>query len=171
MVLLEKTVDIFTVKCDYICQQTNCIARKNHGFSDSVFKKHGVSPYVKRVGTPNVAHLTSRPDMGDIEIIPSRTSRNISIVCMHAQYCYGKGKFSHFASKVNVDDSPLARRAAFQRCLHKLDETIDKKSVVLFPYMIGCNSGGGSWPAYKKMITEFSNGRYVVICKKPHGTN
>ena len=40
--------DITKVKCDYICQQNNCIAVKPHGLSLTIAREMGVCPYSRR---------------------------------------------------------------------------------------------------------------------------
>lgn len=154
--------DITEIECDYICQQNNCIAVKPHGLSKAIFEKLKVCPYSKRQPMPNrknLAIVDHRPELGSIEIIKS-PMKNVSVICMFAQYSYGKVNDIYYFSR---SETKKSREKAFEKCLAAINKTIDQDSIIAFPKYIGCNLAEGIWDNYYKMITIFSENRNVII--------
>jgi len=120
-----------------------------------------VCPYACR--TPlkgrNLAIPEHRVPLGKI-LIEKSPVNDVNVVCMFAQYSYGKvGSSSYYAK----DETYTGREAAFAKCLRKMDKRIPRDAVVAFPKFIGCGMGGGSWTRYKPMIEKFAINRNVLL--------
>ena len=155
--------DIFDIECDYICQQCNCIAVKPHGLSLKIRSKLGVCPYSVRTaeGSMNLAIKNDRPDLGSIDIIQSPV-KNVKVVCMFAQYSYGKPASCYYYSR---DETFESREHAFSQCLEAM-EILPKDAVIAFPYRIGCGLAGGRYKNYLKMIKQFAKdreGKVIIV--------
>ena len=155
--------DIFEIDCDYVCQQCNCIAVKPHSLSFKIRSKLGVCPYSIRTaeGTKNLAIKIDRPALGSISIIQSPV-KNVKVVCMFAQYSYGKpGSYYYYARNETFE----SRENAFSKCLEEM-EMIPKDAVIAFPYKIGCGEAGGKFENYLKMIKRFAkdrDGKVIIV--------
>jgi len=145
----------------YICHQTNCIGCYPAGLAKTIASKLRVCPYACR--TPlkgrNLAIPEHRVPLGKI-LIEKSPVNDVNVVCMFAQYSYGKvGSSSYYAK----DETYTGREAAFAKCLRKMDKRIPRDAVVAFPKFIGCGMGGGSWTRYKPMIEKFAINRNVLL--------
>ena len=107
----------------------------------------------------NLAIPEHRVPLGKI-LIEKSPVNDVNVVCMFAQYSYGKvGSSSYYAK----DETYTGREAAFAKCLRKMDKRIPRDAVVAFPKFIGCGMGGGSWTRYKPMIEKFAINRNVLL--------
>ena len=89
--------DITKVKCDYICQQNNCIAVKPHGLSLTIAREMGVCPYSRRRadGKKNLAIEEDRPPLGRI-LTEKSPFKDVHVICMFAQYSYGTPQSQYY---------------------------------------------------------------------------
>jgi len=131
------------------------------GLAKTIASKLRVCPYACR--TPlkgrNLAIPEHRVPLGKI-LIEKSPVNDVNVVCMFAQYSYGKvGSSSYYAK----DETYTGREAAFAKCLRKMDKRIPRDAVVAFPKFIGCGMGGGSWTRYKPMIEKFAINRNVLL--------
>ena len=92
--------DITKVKCDYICQQNNCIAVKPHGLSLTIAREMGVCPYSRRRadGKKNLAIEEDRPPLGRI-LTEKSPFKDVHVICMFAQYSYGTPQSQYYYSR------------------------------------------------------------------------
>ena len=88
--------------------------------------------------------------MGEI-IISGNGKEHRYVINMLAQYFPGKPKYPH-----GILDGHESRMIAFKSCLDKIAK-IDNLESIGFPYMIGCNMGGGDWIEYRSLIKKFSD--------------
>jgi hypothetical protein len=155
--------DITKVESNYICQQCNCIAVRPHGLSKTIADVLKVCPYSRRRGiyNQNIAVKSDRPPVGSI-LTEKSPIKDVSVICMFAQFCYGKPEVYNVVNE-NIDDSYTKREIYFQKCLNRINKKIKKDAVIAFPKYIGCGLANGNWKVYRKMIKKFSEERNVII--------
>jgi O-acetyl-ADP-ribose deacetylase (regulator of RNase III) len=149
--------DITEIKCDYLCQQTNCVGTYPGGLAKTIAEKLGVNPYKLRTPSPgrrNFAITKDHNRMGDVTITKSPV-KDVKVVCMFAQYYPGK-----IDPKI---ESMAEREDAFEVCLRKMDREIPRNATIAFPKYIGCGIAGGIWENYLRKITKFSINRNVYV--------
>ena len=172
-----------------LVQQNNCTSLKLR--PDSLAEQiarvfyHGDDPYTRRkYGIyENLAIPERRQKMGQVMIYRRYNPPMAGVACLFAQYKMGRPDAKYYLNGRRTDpeyvenatklDSGRHRLAAFRKCLSKLGGylsegegiNVDK---VIFPYRIGCGAGGGSWPLYRRAISDFSEtvDVDVIICKK-----
>jgi hypothetical protein len=89
-------------------------------------------------GRSNLAISEHRVPLGKI-LIEKSPVNDVNVVCMFAQYSYGKAGSSSYYAK---DETYTNREAAFAACLRKMDKRIPQDAVIAFPKFIGCGMGG-----------------------------
>ena len=153
--------DITKVKCDYICQQNNCIAVKPHGLSLTIAREMGVCPYSRRTadGKKNLAIEEDRPPLGRI-LTEKSPFKDVHVICMFAQYSYGTPQSQYSYSR---DETYKTREEAFKKCLYRINKRVKKDAKIAFPKYIGCGLASGDWNNYLSMIEEFAVDRDVII--------
>jgi len=157
VMIFEVNGDITEIKCDYVCQQTNCVGTYPGGLAKTIAEKLGVNPYKLRTPSPgrrNFAITADHNRMGDVTITQSPV-KDVKVVCMFAQY---------YPGKINPQIESMAEREeAFEVCLRKMDREIPRNAMVAFPKYIGCGIAGGIWENYLRKIHKFSINRNVYI--------
>ena len=112
--------DITKVKCDYICQQNNCIAVKPHGLSLTIAREMGVCPYSRRRadGKKNLAIEEDRPPLGRI-LTEKSPFKDVHVICMFAQYSYGTPQSQYYYSR---DETYKTREEAFKKLRERITQ-------------------------------------------------
>ena len=159
--------DIFNAKYRkenvYIVHLANCVTMQRGQLAQKLFRAFGsrVDVYGKRekmLDNPFLATEDTRNKIGTIEI--SKGAPNV--VTMFTQYMYGTAEGPH---NKRTDDTKENRKSYFKICLKELEEEYlqernddddDDDKVIIFPYRIGCNLGGGNWCDYVTIINEFA---------------
>ena len=166
--------DLLAIKdADVICHQVNCLTVKSHGLSNQISSKYSWGDiYQTRISINgrNLASLHTRGIPGTIKVFRKRNFP--SIVCMLAQWDYGR---CDQARKRNIPpycDTTENREEWFRQCLDKIG-LLDCQRIV-FPFKIGCGHGGGNWRGYFKLLKSFSkkyNKDVKIIVPRGRGVN
>jgi hypothetical protein len=77
-----------------------------------------------------------------------------SVICLQAQWDYGRYDKSFQRNISPHTDSEANRQEWFKQCLDEIGLTPYHK--IAFPFKIGCELAGSSWTVYNKMLKEFS---------------
>ena len=151
---------------DAICHQVNCLTVKAHGLSANIAMRYPWGDiYSKRIpiGTRNLATIRTRGTPGDVTIFGDGSGFNI--VCLKAQWEYGKCFRSFRKPIAPYYDTTDNRERWFQQCLNKLGERIDIQTIA-FPEYIGCGLAGGDWKKYLGLIKDFAetfNKKMIIV--------
>ena len=150
---------------DAICHQVNCLTVKAHGLSSKIaFTYPWADIYSKRkaIGMRNLATEHTRGVPGNIVIYNNHSG--FHVVCMQAQWEYGKCYQSYRQRIKPYFDTPDQRLQWFKECLNALGQREDLKKLA-FPEKIGCGLGGGHWPTYLSLIENFATlfDKHVII--------
>ena len=168
---------MLTCDADYIAHQCNCVTRGAKGLAKAIFSRF---PYA------NTYRRGLQRAVGTCDIMGDGTSARRFVLNLYGQYGVGKGKRrgkggNSGAGRISLtdpvtddlpDDSREAREAYFQQSLAAFERTVGAPFTgsIAFPFGIGCNLAGGSWPRYRSMILEFARrnpGARVIIYKRP----
>ena len=139
--------DIFTVQCDVLAHQVNCLGRMGAGLALQV-RNHYPTVYAKYSKACTLPNL-----LGKIQVI---NVGNKCIANLFAQYRYGTDR-----RHTDYD--------ALETCLCKLREYMREHNlkVLAVPYNIGCGLAGGDWNTVYDIINRVFTGDITVyICKK-----
>lgn len=138
------TGDLLQSKEKYIAHQCNCLTTHSAGTAKAIFDQY---PHADTYAT------RTEPDiMGSIKILGNGEYQRF-VINMFAQYYPGKSKYPN-----SDKDGILVREKMFHRCLLRIAQIQNLESIA-FPYMIGCNLGGGNWDHYLGTLTNFA--KYV----------
>lgn len=144
--------NLLEAKEQYIAHQCNCVTFKGAHLSGQVFKAfpHADSYRLRR-------KTRARDIPGTVAVMGNGADSRL-IINMFAQYYPGQSKYQA--------DSPEKRQLWFSRCLNKIAQIPDLKSIA-FPDHIGCGAAGGNWDIYLAMIRNFAQATQaeVVIYK------
>ena len=138
---------------DCICHQVNCLTVEAHGLSLRIAEKYPFADIYKnrtRLQNRNLATVETRGIPGTIEIY----QQSPAVICMLAQYDYGRCNKRYQRSIPPYKDTANQRVQWFQQCLDKIGATSFKR--IAFPFKIGCGLAGGDWKMYHKMLKEFA---------------
>ena len=140
---------------DAICHQVNCLTVKPHGLSMKLAEKYpwaDIYKLRKSIGNRNLASPESRGLPGTIRIFNHRTFP--SVICLQAQWDYGRCDKSYQRNIPPHTDSEENRQKWFEQCLEEIGLTPYHK--IAFPFKIGCGLAGSSWSVYNKILKKFS---------------
>ncbi|XP_045180875.2 uncharacterized protein LOC123540143 [Mercenaria mercenaria] len=160
--------DITSIRgVDAICHQVNCLTVKAHGLSSQIAKKYPWADiYAKRksIGNRNLATVETRGTPGDVAIYGDNSG--FHVVCLLAQWEYGKCFRSRREEISPYKDTPEKRSEWFKECLDKLGKRDDIQTIA-FPENIGCGLAGGNWKIYLEHIKNFAKdyNKTVLIIK------
>jgi hypothetical protein len=110
--------------------------------------------YRKRYENSHYIKLESRPKPGSVYVSHGPQK----ICCIFGQYYKGKShlhnKYDPYYTQVSVNDSYEDRLKYFNSGLKKIGK-LEPKSIAI-PYKIGCQTYGGQWTDYEKIIENFA---------------
>lgn len=138
----------------YICHQVNCMGAMNSGVAKQIRDKwpQVYENYCKKVeaNSDNPALM-----LGDIQIVPLYDDYEKDI--------YHKGVINLFSQyKYGYDGQRYTSYDAFFTCLQQIKRSCAFGDFA-FPYCIGSDRGGASWPIIEKMIETVFYDRNVYI--------
>lgn len=148
-----KSGDVLASGADLIAHQCNCRSVGAKGLARKIFRKFPkANDYKDRVvcfpqfSTPGLISVRGRIVNMFAQVWPGKASGRVTRV-------YGK----------EYADTQDARHDYFAQALASLAEIINKKAkkdehktIVAFPYGIGCGLAGGNWEAYRGLIDDFA---------------
>ena len=137
------TGDLLEAEAEYIVHQTNCVTDgRAAGLAAAIFDKY-----------PWADIYSNRTEYGEPGTI---STHNVdpsqgypTVINLNGQFFPGRPRH------LGGFDSAKDRLSYFHSGLLSIGD-LDPKSVA-FPYKIGCGLAGGDWPAYLKMLNDFSN--------------
>jgi len=147
---------------DAIAHQCSCYGRFGGGLYASMIKEFTYSDvYTDRIrnSTPGTIVRCVAPDDPIIHV----GCKWPDIICMMSQALPGSSR--------HPSDLPAQRLVWFKKCLDKIAFEPNLESVA-FPYLIGCDIGGGEWALYKNALDQWAarRGRHLdvfVVSNKP----
>lgn len=155
------TGNILDSGAEVICHQVNCQGAMNSGVAKTIRQKWPkvYSDYKAKCDqteeTANdiygeFGHPVDWSEflLGDIQIIPVDTDREV--VNMFAQQYYG------------YDQKRYTSYDAFWSCLGKIKQCVNPKKTIAFPARIGCVRGGANWNVIFTMIDEVLGADFTV---------
>lgn len=135
--------DLLLCKDTFIAQQSNCVAIKGHGLSESIYTKY---PYAD-IYKPR-ANTGYRDTPGHVELRGNGQDKRY--VCnMLAQYYTGTSRYKN--------DSAQLRESWFKACLQEMAAKYAKSGASFaFPWRISCGLAGGNLDHYIEMLVDFA---------------
>ena len=126
--------DITRIKrVDTICHQVNCLTVKAHGLSSVITKTYPwANIYSKRIAIKqrNLATVETRGEPGDITLYDD--GEGFHVVCLHAQWEYGKCFHSHRAPIKPYIDTPRHRLEWLNVIIMSYNGVISKDVITQF---------------------------------------
>ena len=109
----------------------------------------------------NLATVETRGKPGNVKIYDD--GNGFHVVCMEAQWEYGKCFQSRRGRIGPYDDTPQHIIRWFKQCLNELGQLNDLRTIA-FPYKIAC----GKWSIYFELIERFAElfDKNVIIIRK-----
>lgn len=149
--------DLLTLtSVDVIVHQCTCVTVKPRGLSLAIGKAFpwgDIYGQRKAVKGRNLAVQTSRDLPGTIKVFKAPEQGTPNVACLFAQWDFGTNVCR--VEPYKRSDTKENRELWFKQCLSELGKT--PYSSFGFPFKIGCDSAGGVWKVYWKLIKEFSN--------------
>lgn len=143
-------------QADLIAQQCNCLTVRGHGLSAAISARFPAADcYARRrpVGKRNLAVPEDRGKPGTAQIVDNK------VVNLFGQWRPGKVNANYFDA---YPEFPLraetvdARAAWFRAALEDMARQLTKpKTLIAFPYQIGCGLAGGDWRRYLMILRDF----------------
>lgn len=159
MKIIEK--DILFVESGIICQQVNCQGVMGSGLAKSIRDKW---PEVYE----NYKNYVDIHKSNGISVLGHMDSTNVSDYDENKKCLNNKWVVNIFGQEFyGYDGKQYTSYEAFDHSLSLLASyyILRKYPNIYFPYLIGCDRGGGDWKIVSKMIEfYFPN---AIICKLP----
>ena len=154
---------------DAVVHVVNCLCTRPHGLSMQIAEKYpwgDVYHKRKSVRGSNLAIENDRGVPGTIQIFDPPLARFPKIICLLAQWDYGKAKGFKARQVPPYVDSESNRTMWFSQCLEEMGKT-DVKTVAI-PYRLGCGLGGQDWGVYLSLLRDWAvkHDKNIVIAVK-----
>lgn len=145
--------DILTVKQGTICHQVNCQGVMGGGLALSIRNKW---PHVYE----KYKNFCKRADYWPMDLLGMAESVEINdkliVYNIFGQFDFGGGGERH--------TDYCALNNAFHH-IKEIESAANTKLDIYFPYLMGCDRGGGDWRIVSKMIEHYFPN--AIICKLP----
>ena len=154
---------------DAVVHVVNCLCTRPHGLSLKIAEKYPWGDiYQKRksVSGRNLAVANDRGVPGTIKIFDPPVDCFPKIICLLAQWDYGKAnQFKSRRIPPHVD-SESNRTTWFRQSLEEMGKT-DVQTLAV-PYKLGCGLGGQNWNVYLSILRDWTvrHDKNIVIVVK-----
>ena len=142
---------------DAIAHVVNCLCIHPHGLSMQIAEKYPWGDvYQKRqsLSGRNLAKENDRGVPGTIQVFDPPLASFPTIICLLAQWDYGRAKGFKARQVPPYVDSESNRTMWCSQCLEEMGKT-DVKTVAI-PYRLGCGLGGQDWGVYLSFLRDWA---------------
>lgn len=158
--LKQIDADIMSVTTGNIFQQVNCQGVMRSGLAKTIKEKH---PCVEREYLDYCGHVPNPLDrIGSV--LKVDINMNLSVINIFGQLGYSTPEERHAAGKTIIRHTEYAAlKQAFAYVVKS--DLLHSNNLVCFPYLFGCNRGGGDWGIVQELIERYFP--HAVIYKLP----
>ena len=154
---------------DAIAHVVNCLCTRPHGLSAEIARLFPWGDVYSRRSSMKGRNLTiekHRGVPGTIKIFHSPRSNEPKIICLLAQWDFGRARAQRVRHVDPHVDSESNRTMWFAQCLNEMGR-VDIKTLGI-PFKLGCGLGGQNWDIYLTLIREWAvrYGKHVIIAVK-----
>lgn len=152
--------DLFQTKALVICHQVNCRGKMGSGVAKQIRALYPLA-YERYRLAYNRQKNDPRQLLGCIQFCHCNDEKTETgmrmIINMFAQDRYG------------YDGECYTDYKAFEYCIRKIHQIVDKGGTIAMPYKIGCGLAGGDWNVVYGMIEKILGPHYTVELWRKEG--
>lgn len=146
--VIDKEGDLFESECDILCHQVNCQGVMGSGIAKQVRDKYPELLYCYKLACETLGS----GNLGDVYFYPCiRGKRLIANL-------FGQDKYGY-------DGKLYTNYEALESCINRVYvRAVSYNESVAFPYLMGCDRGGGDWDIVLGMIKKYFE-KSDIVCE------